>query len=41
MSLPSKVTGVVDKAVGDVVMADEVNFMPAQKDLFPQKRSTK
>ncbi len=40
MSLPSKVVGVVDKAVGDVVVADKVDPMPMHKDLFLKKRST-
>jgi hypothetical protein len=29
MSLPSKITGVLDKAVGDAVEADKVDLMPA------------
>jgi hypothetical protein len=29
MSLPSKVVGVIDKAVGDAVVAEEVVPMPA------------
>ncbi len=35
-----KIVGVVDKTVGDMVVADKVDPMPAHKDLFPKKRST-
>ncbi len=39
MSLLSKVVGVVDKAVGDRVVEDKVDLLPAHNDLFLKKRS--
>jgi hypothetical protein len=41
MSLPSKVVRVADKAVGDVVEANEVDLMPVPKELYPKKKPTK
>ncbi len=41
MSLLSKVAEVADKAMGDVGDADEVDLMPAQKELYPKKKLTR
>ncbi len=38
MSLPSEVVGVVDKAMGDVVVVDKVDPIPTHKDLFSPRR---
>jgi hypothetical protein len=38
MSLPSKVMGAVDKAMGDVVVGDEVDPMPTHRSLLLKKR---
>jgi hypothetical protein len=41
MALPSTVMGVVNKAVEDVVVAEEGDPMPVHKHLFPKKRLTR
>ncbi len=41
MSLLSKVVEVVDKAMGNAVVADKVDPMPMHMDLFLKKRSTR